>query len=121
MGELLWSIFANPGAIAGPSDTSFVIGAGLAVVVLTVMFMVTVGRYVGRRNRILSVAAGTVFVPGLIVLTAILLLWIAPEGPRPHDASGMLFASLIILSICALPVSLITSAICIPGRRRRTR
>jgi phosphatidylglycerophosphate synthase len=118
MGEMLWTIFSNPRTIAGPEDAPFIIAAALLVALLTLGFMAMVGKRISRLSGILAALIGTAFVPALIVLIAIILLKLAPNGPPPNDGPAMLFMGLIVLAICALPVSLAASALYVVRRRR---
>ncbi|UVO50605.1 hypothetical protein M0208_08775 [Sphingomonas sp. SUN019] len=110
MGELLWSAFSHPSAIAGPGDASFIVIGAMAAALLTFAFMATAGRRIASKSRTVAVLAGTAFLPVCGIAIAYALLASAPEGPPPNDGSAMLFMALIVLSICTTPISFFTSA-----------
>jgi len=118
MGDVIWSIFSNPRSIAGPSDVPFIFGAALTVALLTLAFMSTLGNRIIQVSKALAMISGALFVPLLMIVIALALLWSAPSGAPPNDGPGMLFMGILVLSICALPISLIASVIYVVRRRR---
>lgn len=93
------------------------IGGAAATIILTTIFMATIGRPIARRSRILAVASGTLFAPTLVLIAAVAVMIGASRQSPPHDAGGMALVALTILAICALPISFLTSLGWTVGKR----
>lgn len=119
MGELLWTIFSHPSAIAAPGEIPFLLIAGLLIALITWVFMAVIGQHIMRFSRPAALLVGALFVPALIVAVAVVLVTTAPKGPPPNDGPAMLFISLVVLSVCSLPFSLVATAIYVRQHRRK--
>lgn len=115
----LWSVFSHPSVIVGrDGGVAPLIVAAAIVIVITTAFMATLGRRIMRSSSILAVVTGGGVVPALMLAAAIALPFASPRSPEPTDASGMLLAAAIVLSICAIPITLATSVLYVVLRRR---
>ena len=118
MGTVLWSIFSRPSIIANSGDTPFMLGGVLIIFVITALFMAIVGKRIMLISGAGAVLAGSVFLPALMVASAIVLAATSPKAPPPNDGPVMLFFALVVLAICALPVSFVTSMVYVKLQRR---
>ena len=115
MFESVWSALLHPSNIVGRDGAGDLALAAVVVAFLNLALMAIAGRRIAKRSPVIAVLGGFAFLPLLINALAFLLAWNAPEG---GDGEGMLVAAALVLSICALPVTLTTSLLCICIRRR---
>ncbi len=114
--EAMWSMFSSPGTIFGcDGDETMILFAGI-VAVITAVFMATVGRRLMLRSPVTAVLMGCAFLPLLMSAGAFA---IALNHPAGTDGGGILVGASLVLSICALPVTIATSVLYVVVRRRR--
>jgi hypothetical protein len=110
----------SPQNYRGPDDALLVLGAALGVILLTMVSMATAGKRIMRASSVLAVLICTAFVPAMTIALTFLLFWTVPDAPPPNDGPAMLFVSLFMLSFCAVPVSLVTSAFYVSRHGRKS-
>ena len=113
--EALWFTFSHPSTIIGRDGAGDLLLAAAIVALITAAFMATVGRRIMKRSPILAVLIGFAFLPFVMNALAFLLAWNGPEGA---DGGGILVFATLVMSICALPVTLTTSVLYVLYRRR---
>ncbi len=115
----LWSVFSHPGTIAGRDGVGTLVLPAVIVALLTFGFMAAVGRHVMGRFPVVAVLLGCVFVPSVMNALAFLA---ASSDRAGTDGGGILVFAALVLSICAVPVTLATSVLyAVVWRRRRRR
>ena len=89
----------------------------LAVVMalVTAGFMATVGRRVMLRSSIIATLIGGAFLPVLMNAGAFAL---TVSNPARTDGGGTFVFAALVLSICALPVTIATSVLYVVMQRR---
>jgi hypothetical protein len=86
------------------------------VALITVGFMATVGRRVMLHSSVTAVLMGCAFLPLLMNAGAFAISLSSSAGT---DGGGILVFASLVLSICALPVTIATSVLYVVARRRR--
>lgn len=114
--EGLWSVFSHPSTIVGRDGVGTLVLPAVIVALITFGFMATVGRQLLGRSPFVAVLLGCAFVP--LMMNALALL-AASGGPAGTDGGGMLVLAALVLSICAVPVTLATSVLYAVIWRRR--
>lgn len=118
MFEWLWSVFSHPSVIVGRDGAAPMIVAAAILIAITIAFMASLGRRIMRYSPLLAALTGGGLVPALMLAAAIALPFGSPSHAASTDASGMLLAAAIVLSICAVPITLATSVAYVVLRRR---
>lgn len=114
--DALRTTFAHPASIVGDDGWLSLIALAVAAMLLTLLFMAVGGRRVMRRSAVLAVSTGTLCVPMLIIVAALV---IESRGRTGVDGGGMLIFAAVVLAICAVPVTLLTSLAYVLVRRKR--
>lgn len=116
MTDAFWSAISNPSMIVGRDGAGTIwLLAGFGIVI-TAGFMAIAGRRMMVRSRVGAVLMGGLFLPVLLTGGAFVLSLGHPSG---MDGGGILFFVSLVLSICALPVTMATSVLYVILRRRR--
>ena len=113
--EGLWSAFSHPSTIVGQDGAGTLVVLAAVVALVTAGFMATVGRKVLARSSVIAVLMGCAFVPSLMIALAFLMARSAPDGT---DGGGILVMAALVLSICAIPVTLATSVLYVVTRQK---
>jgi len=115
--SFLPTVYANPQILGGPKDVAFLFAVSLVVVAVTVIFMVTVGKGLGRRSTFLAAFVGGGFVPLFMIALAYLIV----ASRRMDDGHGGAMSAMMImvLGLWAAPISFATSVVCALVQRRR--
>lgn len=114
--EALWSVFSHPSTIVGRDGGGTLVLPAIIVALFTFGFMAAVGRQVMGRCPVVTVLLGCAFVPLMMNALAFLA---ASGGPAGTDGGGIFILAALVLSICAVPVSLATSVLYAVIWRRR--
>lgn len=118
MGGALWYSVTHPDLIAGRDGAASLVVLAAVVTLITTGFMATAGRRMIRHGPVLAVLAGGAFLPILLTGAAFVL---ALGGHAGTDGGGILVGMALILSICAVPLTLTTSMLYVVyARTRRT-
>ncbi len=112
----LWSVLSHPSTIVGRDGVGTLVVPAVIVALVTFGFMATVGRQVLGRCPVVAVLLGCAFVPLMMNALAFLAMSGSPDGT---DGGGMLVLVALVLSICAVPVTLATSVLYAVIWRRR--
>ena len=113
--QALFFAFSHPGTIVGRDGAGDLLLMAAGVVLITAAFMAIAAIRVVRRSAMLAIVLGTTFLPLLMNALASLLAW---NGPAGTDGGGMLVFATLVLSICALPITLATSILYVLVMRR---
>jgi CDP-diglyceride synthetase len=89
----------------------------LVIAGLTVLAVVTFGRMIAKRNRLLALLACSVVAPGVLLAYGAYMLQTS-NGPPPNDWGAMAFIACVALATLSLPVSFATSGLMIFWRRK---
>lgn len=114
--EALWSVFSHPSTIISRNGVGSLALPVVVLILFTLGFMATVGRRVLGRCPVAAVLLGCAFVPLMMNALAFLA---ASGGPAGTDGGGMLVLIALVLSICAVPITLATSVLYAVVWRRR--
>jgi hypothetical protein len=114
--EALWWALSHPGLIAGSDGAGTLVFMAVIVVLITAGFMASIGKRVMPHSSVVAVLMGCAFVP--LMMNAIAFA-VALSQPSGTDGGGILIFTSLVLSICALPVTIATSLLYFFVQRRR--
>ena len=112
----IWSALLHPDSSTGRDGAGTLAIWAVAAALITAALFALMGRTTITRRPVLAFLAGVLFAPCLISGFAFVLGRIGPAG---RDGAGILILGALVLSICALPVTFVTSALCVLIQQRR--
>jgi hypothetical protein len=113
--DALWAVFSHPSTIVGRDGAGTLALLTTVAALATAGFMATVGRRVMVHSSVIAVLLGCAFLPLLMNAFALLA---AQSHPAGTDGGGILLFATLVLSICALPVTLATSLLYVIVRQK---
>jgi hypothetical protein len=87
------------------------LSALLVVAGVTGLAVMSFGRRLAERQKLLAILACSACAPGIVLGLAVFQISTAPTLPPPNDGPAMLFVALLMYGALAIPISVATSAI----------